>query len=102
MVEFDIGTVISGLVEIGDLYAIYGENREGRTRLLVIGRPATAADVDVPVIDLTSPLQTCRYYSKEESAADVCDDFDINTQTARYLDEYMSFTLIFQHDEEEG
>lgn len=102
MVEFDIGTVISEQVEIGNLYAIYGENHEGRTRLLVIGWPATTANVNVPVIDLTSPLQTCRYYSKEESAADVCDDFDINTQTARYLDDYMSFTLIFQHDEEEG
>lgn len=102
MVEFDIGTVISEQVEIGNLYAIYGENHEDRTRLLVIGWPATTANVNVPVIDLTSPLQTCRYYSKEESAADVCDDFDINTQTARYLDDYMSFTLIFQHDEEEG
>lgn len=99
MVEFDIGTVIKEPVEIGDLYAIYGENYEGRTRLLVIGLSAAAAGVSV--IDLASPLQTCRYYNKEESAANVCDDFGIDSQTARYLDDYTAFTLIFQHDEEE-
>ena len=101
MVKFDISRMTNGLTEIGNLYAIYGENREGRTRLLVIGQPETAMHIKVPVIDLTCPLQTCHYYDKEDSAADVCDDFGIDSQTARYLDDYAAFTLIFQHDEGE-
>lgn len=101
MVKFDISRMTNGLTEIGSLYAIYGEDHDGRTRLLVIGYPETAMRIEVPVIDLTSPLQTCRYYNKEESAADVCDDFGIDSQTARYLEDYTAFTLILQHDEGE-
>lgn len=101
MVKFDISRTTNRLTEIGNLYAIYGEDHEGRIRLLVIGYPETAMRTEVPVIDLTCPLQTCHYYDKEDSAADVCDDFGIDSQTARYLEDYAAFTLIFQHDEGE-
>lgn len=101
MVKFDISRTTNRLTEIGNLYAIYGEDHEGRIRLLVVGYPETAMRTEVPVIDLTCPLQTCHYYDKEDSAADVCDDFSIDSQTARYLDDYAAFTLIFQHDEGE-
>ena len=64
MVKFDISRTTNRLTEIGNLYAIYGEDHEGRIRLLVVGYPETAMRTEVPVIDLTCPLQTCQYYDK--------------------------------------
>ena len=99
MVEFDINERANKDIEVRFLYGIYGEDAHGIKHLLIIGHPFNAGQYIFPVIDLTDPLQPCKFYQKNDRAGDICEIFGINPQTARYLDDYASFTLIFQHDE---
>lgn len=99
MVEFNTHIETQEIIEIGNLYAIYGNDNDGEPRLLIVGGCEDITGTDIPVIDVTAGSHLSRYYSGDINAADVCADFEINPQTARYLDDYASFTLIFQHDE---
>lgn len=101
MVEFDIRRKTDDITRIYRLYAIYGNDKNGRTKILIVGRSYSAAMTDIPVIDITDEGHISHWYDENNSAAEVCKDFGIDSSTARYLDDYNSFKLIFQHDEEE-
>lgn len=101
MIRFDLSLEINGDVKISRLYAIYGNDEHGTRKLLIVGHPFNAGQYIFPVIDLTCPLQPCKFYREQDCAADVCEAFGVNPQTARYLNDYDSFSLIFRHDEKE-
>lgn len=100
MVEFDTSPEKKKIIDlIESLYAICGEDEGGKTRLLVFGYEFASAKI--PVIELTSPLQSCRRYGKWDSITKICEDFGINPQTARYFDDYNSFALMFRSNQKE-
>ena len=100
MVEFDIRRKSQETIEIGNLYVIYGNDMDGEARLLIVGGNEAITGTDVPVIDVTAGSHLSRYYSGDTNATDVCKDFEINPQTAQYIDDYDVFTLTFQCNEE--
>ena len=55
MVEFDTNLEKNNMVDLESLYAICGEDEEGKTRLLVFGYEFASAKI--PVIELTSPFR---------------------------------------------
>lgn len=101
MVKFEVSAVQKGMIEIYKLYAIYGDGENGQTKLLIVGSSSNAEEVEVPVIDITKSDQPSRHYYEDTCAADVCEDFGIDPQTAHYIDDYDDFELTFHYDEKE-
>ena len=99
MIEFEINSEKNSKIDLLSLYAICGEDEDRKTRLLVIGYLDYSSKV--PVTDLTSPLHSCRLYDRGDSVEEVCKDFGINPQTARYFDDYNSFALVFRPNRKE-
>lgn len=100
MVEFETNTGIDSKIEIQFLYAIRGVDERGMERLLVVGKSGTWRS-ERPVIELTSCLHTCKFYDKKTSAAEVCEAFGINPQTASYFYDYEDFSLVFRPSKKE-
>lgn len=100
MVKFEVNRVINGLTEIKNLYAIHGSNKTNNPKLLIVGSQINYGD-ELPVIDITDSYHAARCYFEDTCAADVCEDFGIDPQTALYISNYNAFELIFHYDEEE-
>ena len=99
MIEFEVNSEKNSERELSSLYAICGEDEDRKTRLLVIGYLDYSSKI--PVTDLTSPIHSCRFYDREDNVEEVCKDFGINPQTARYFDDYNSFVLMFRPNKKE-
>lgn len=100
MVEFEVSRIINGLTEIKALYAIHGNDKANNPKLLIVGSQIDSGD-ELPVIDITDKYHAARCYFEDTCAADVCEDFGIDPQTALYIDDYRDFNLKFQFDEGE-
>lgn len=99
MVEFEVNSEKNSEKDLLSLYAICGENEDRKTRLLVISYLDTSSKI--PVTDLTNSVHSCRLYDREDSVEEVCKDFGINPQTARYFVDYNSFALMFRPNRKE-
>lgn len=100
MVNFETNIVASKQIEVQELYAIYGRDKENSQKLLIIGDQFYGSE-EIPVIDVTSGCHTAHCYLNGTDVVDVCEDFGISPYSARYIYDYEDFNLIFQCDERE-